>query len=321
MKLLKSIQLQCGQTYLAQTDDGYLLEIGDVFMSREKALGTRPYRFSDFQNPSDTNKRVMTICTLAGCPMHCTFCASRKSYKRKLKTEEIIDQVDCMLHWGLKFGRDGDPNNAKEFRILYTRMGEPMLNVESVVDSIRVFIKRYPHVNIGMSTSGIKTGLEQFMQHKDILPHIDMQFSLHSTSDIERSYLFDLPTGKTILSIPEIAKYSKLWYSLTGKPVCLNVILFKGYTYDFLYLRKFFNPEHIWLRLSPWNEIFGTEQFEGIMTEKDVIAKKPLSNNLKKIIKNIEQAGFAYAYAPAIDEEIKHHVACGQALQAFSLHA
>ena len=36
MKLLKTIQLKCGQTYLMRTDDGNILEVGDVFMSVEK---------------------------------------------------------------------------------------------------------------------------------------------------------------------------------------------------------------------------------------------------------------------------------------------
>ena len=53
MKLLKTIQLKCGQTYLMRTDDGNILEVGDVFMSVEKEVGTRPYHFEDFDNPSD----------------------------------------------------------------------------------------------------------------------------------------------------------------------------------------------------------------------------------------------------------------------------
>ena len=38
MKLLKTIQLKCGQTYLMRTDDGNILEVGDVFMSVEKEV-------------------------------------------------------------------------------------------------------------------------------------------------------------------------------------------------------------------------------------------------------------------------------------------
>ena len=41
------------------------------------------------------------------------------------------------------------------------------------------------------------------------------------------------------------------------------------------------------------------------------------SKKLKDIIDEIESLEIAYAYAPAIDEEIKNNVACGQALEAF----
>ena len=50
MELIKTIELKCGQTYLLKLEDGNVLEVGDVFMSREKGYGTRPYHFSDFEN-------------------------------------------------------------------------------------------------------------------------------------------------------------------------------------------------------------------------------------------------------------------------------
>ena len=45
MELVKTIELKCGQTYLLKLNDGNVLEAGDVFMSREKGYGTRPYHF------------------------------------------------------------------------------------------------------------------------------------------------------------------------------------------------------------------------------------------------------------------------------------
>lgn len=317
MKLVKKLDLACGQAYLVTTEDNHYLECGDVFMAREESYGTRPYRFVDFQAPSDNNKRVMTICTIAGCPMNCSFCASRRSFKRKLSQEEIIEQVDFMINNGISCGRDSDPNNSQEFRILYTRMGEPMLNVEAVINSIKVFISRYPGVIIGMSTCGIRQGLEKLLESPELLPRIDMQISFHSTENSERDILFGVKTGVNIMDIAEIAEFSKRWFNLSGKKLCLNIILFEGYSYDIGLLMRYFNSEHIWLRLSPWNEVPNIKM-QGLLKEEDVINKKPLSSQyLKNIIREIEAFGIAYAYAPAIDEEIKHNVACGQALVAF----
>jgi 23S rRNA (adenine2503-C2)-methyltransferase len=322
MKVKKRIDIPCGQTYLFELDDGNLLEAGDVFMARERSYGSRPYRFADFDNPSDHNKRVMTICTMAGCPVGCRFCASSRTFKRKLTRDEIVDQVTSMVDNGVALGRDADPNNAHEFRILYTRMGEPMLNADNVVGSVKDFIRMYPHVIVGMSTSGFRKGVDKFLESPEVIPYIDMQFSLHSTNDDERKWLFDGDIGKTMMSIPQIGEAVGEWAKHTERKTSLNVILFDGFTYDFKSLLDHFDREQIWLRLSPWNVVQKAEEhgFEGMLRSDDVMHKKPMSGeNLKKIITQIEELGIVYSYAPAIDEEIKYQVACGQALEAFRL--
>lgn len=316
MKLLKTIELKCGQTYLTQLADGNILEVGDVFMAVEKGLGTRPYKFEDFDAPSDTNKRVMTICTMAGCCCNCQFCASRNSFSRNLTAQEMVDQVEFMIKEGIKRGRNESPNNAKEFRVLYTRMGEPMINVKNVVESIRILKEKYPKLIIGMSTSGYKKGLDYLIQNSDILEYMDLQLSVHSTSDNERTKLFG--NCNSIMNIEELLKYAHKIYSLTGKKVSLNMIMFKGYTYDFKSLLKYISKDDIWIRLSPFNVVGNEFGLEGLIKTEDVINKNPItSQELNDIITNLNESGIAYSYAPAIDEEIKNNVACGQALEAF----
>lgn len=318
MKITNTLQIPCGQTYLMRTHEGYFIEAGDVFMSSEKGLGTRPYHFRDFENPSDLEKRVMTISTMAGCPCKCEFCASRKSFKRNLSGYEIADQVKSMEYEGTRYGRIYGAQDAKEFRVLFTRMGEPMLNVDNVIDGIRRLIAMYPYnILIGMSTSGYKAGLAKFMTALDILPYIDMQFSVHSTSQDQRDLLFD--TTKN-MALEELAVAASEWFHLTGNKVGLNFILFEHGEYDFVKLvdELGFNPKHVWVRLSPWNVVEGEFKFRSLLNTDDVIVKKPItSERLKDVIANLERSRISYSYAPAIDEEIKHNVACGQALAAF----
>lgn len=316
MKLIKTIYLNCGQTYLAELDDGNVLEMGDVFMSVEKDLGTRPYKFSEFENPSDVNKRVMTICTMAGCNCSCEFCASRNSFKRNLTVDEIVGQIDFMIQEGIKSGRNETPNNAEEFRVLYTRMGEPMLNVKNVVDSIRILKAKYPKMIVGMSTSGYKKGLDYLLKNEDILHFMDLQLSTHSTSNVERYKLFN--KGNAIMNIEELLQYAHKIYSITKKQVSLNMIIFKGYTYDFKSLLQYIDKKEIWVRLSPFNVVGNKFGLYGLIKTEDVLNKKPITSvELKNIISNLNESGIAYSYAPAIDEEIKNNVACGQALEAF----
>jgi len=48
-----------------------------------------------------------------------------------------------------------------------------------------------------------------------------------------------------------------------------------------------------------------------LIKQQDVIEKKPLSSEeLKYVMDNLDRSGFRYAYAPAIDEEIKYNAAC-----------
>ncbi len=322
MKVKKRLDIPCGQTYLFELEDGNLLEAGDVFMARERAYGTRPYRFADFDAPSDHNKRVMTICTMAGCPVGCRFCASSRTFKRKLTSTEIVGQVLAMVDNGVALGRDADPANAHEFRVLYTRMGEPMLNADNVVASVKELIRRWPHIIVGMSTSGFQKGVDTFLQSPDVIPYVDMQFSLHSTSDSERRWLFDGEIGTKMMSIPQIGESVRAWAKHTERKTSLNVILFDGFTYDFASLLEHFDPKDIWLRLSPWNVVQKSEEhgFEGMLRSDDVLHKRPMSSEkLRGIIDDIEKLGIVYSYAPAIDEEIKYQVACGQALEAFRL--
>lgn len=316
--LEKEINLACGQTYITKTIDGHLIEMGDVFMSIERKIGTRPYEFSKFESPADTEKRVMTISTMIGCTSSCKFCASSNSFVRNLSAEEIVGQVEFMIEQGIIRGRNNNPNNSKEFRVLFTRMGEPLVNHANVVDAIIELKSLYPHIIVGMSTSGYDEGFINLInteKGREALSCMDFQFSVHSTSDEERKQLFG---RNNIIDIERIMECVNILSNHTNKKIGLNFILFEGYTYDFKSLLKYAKADKFWIRLSPWNDVDGITGLKGLINTEDVIHKKPItSKELKLVIENLDESGISYSYAPAIDEEIKHKVACGQALEAF----
>ncbi len=318
MKTIKAIEMECGQAYVAELGKGEFLEMGDVFLPNENEAGTRPYRFRDFGNVSDMHKRVLTICSMLGCSMGCKFCAVRRSFKRNLTAGELVGQIDYLLEQGKAYGRSTDPLESKEFHVLYTRMGEPCLNIENVLGSIYELADRYPHVKIGMSTIGWRQGVEKFLDHPEIAKHIMMQFSAHGTDEETRAALFDMKNIGAIMSLPEMGKWVKEFRKLNPRKVSLNVILFEGRQYDFRKLKDYFGMEDIYIRLSPLNMTENAEQqgFRGLLREEDVLYKEALSSqSLQGILENLDETGFSYAYAPAIDEEIRHKAACGQALE------
>ncbi|MCX6733442.1 MAG: radical SAM protein [Candidatus Peregrinibacteria bacterium] len=316
--VIKTIQMQCGQAYVVQLADGSLIELGDVYLPNENKLGTRPYRYRDFGNISDKNKRVITLCTMVGCSMKCKFCSVRQTFKRLLTAEDIVNEVEFCLEEGKKYGRSSDPMESKEFNVLYTRMGEPTANITNVITSIQELVRRWPHVKIGMSTTAPSVRVYDFLKYPDIAKHIMMQFSVHGTDEDMRSGLFMAPTGKVLMGLPEIAKFAKDFRKLNPRMISLNFILFQGFNYDFKRLREIFDVEDVYLRLSPLNATENSVSFglRGLIREEDVDQKAPISSQeLKDIIQQIEECGFSYAFAPAIDEEITYKAACGQALE------
>ena len=76
-----------------------------------------------------TEKRL-TAClsSQVGCPMDCKFCATGKEgLKRSLKTSEILDQILFIEN----------EMNRKVNNIVFMGMGEPLLNIDDLLLSIR----------------------------------------------------------------------------------------------------------------------------------------------------------------------------------------
>ena len=76
-----------------------------------------------------TEKRL-TAClsSQVGCPMDCKFCATGKEgLKRSLKTSEILDQILFIEN----------EMNRKVTNIVFMGMGEPLLNIDDLLFSIR----------------------------------------------------------------------------------------------------------------------------------------------------------------------------------------
>jgi len=116
-------------------DDGF--KVSDLIV-QEKNLandGTLKLLLSTDDNESiecvgiPTEKRL-TAClsSQVGCPMDCKFCATGKEgLKRSLKASEILDQILFIEN----------EMNRKVTNIVFMGMGEPLLNIEDLLLSIR----------------------------------------------------------------------------------------------------------------------------------------------------------------------------------------
>ena len=240
MEVKKSKQFVNGIVYCLALEDGKLIETTDTFLPfyTKDAIG-RKQNFLDNNNLGDRSERWMIgVSTMSGCPVRCKFCATgnMKSY-RNLTAEEIVEQVEFIVNNNPNF----NPTESKEFKINYTRMGEPFLNIDEVKKAIAIINDKYPNAHHYISTIGIKGSDFSFV--KD---NITLQISLHSFDDEKRNWLIPFKNKLTIEELGQIRTESNL-------KTTINLTLIDESDFDAEKLQKYFDKEHFFVKLSPIN--------------------------------------------------------------------
>ena len=107
-------------------------------------------------------KGRMTQClsTQVGCAMACTFCSTGDmGFTRNMTMGEIVGQVQAAR----AYLNDDRPERPVIRNLVYMGMGEPLLNFENLMNSLRTLHNRkglaFSSRRITVSTCGIKTGL------------------------------------------------------------------------------------------------------------------------------------------------------------------
>jgi 23S rRNA (adenine2503-C2)-methyltransferase len=207
-------------------------------------------------------KWTVGISTQSGCPIKCKFCAvnrlTDKQGWRNLTSAEMIEQVDYAVAKAQEINGGLNPNDSGIFRILFTRMGEPALNIDNVGEAIVTLKTLYPEAKIQISTIGIKKSkklvrdlliLEQLFGYD----WLELQFSIHSTDNTFRKWL----QNETVMSNEEIGKLAKMWYeSAPNRPwkATLNFALAADTPFVPADLKTQFDPKTVFCKVSPINE-------------------------------------------------------------------
>ena len=156
--------------YLFALDDGATIE--SVFIPEER-------------------RRTICISTQAGCPLKCAFCLTGiGGYKRNLKPWEILGQV---AHVMADVDGDGGPNDPMPWNVVVMGMGEPLLNYEATVASLRILMDRegfgVSPRKLTLSTVGILPALEKLMR-EPVRPNLAI--SLHASNTALRRELMPI---------------------------------------------------------------------------------------------------------------------------------
>jgi len=206
MEIIKLLNSHDGKTikYLQRTEDDNIIETGYY----------------------DLDEYVICISSQIGCSMNCVFCSTaapldsqRPNLKfiRNLTSGEIVRQVKNVLNLL-------DENNLSRKRILfsYMGMGEPFLNYDNVMESIRALSQDYPGSRATIATLGTKAGLIRKSAHNKFNVLLKIHLSLHAPNDELRRRI--LPKAENIDNALEALRY----FSLTRNTPCkVNYILIK----------------------------------------------------------------------------------------------
>jgi len=240
MKYLRSKHFANGSVYALETDDGYPIEVTDTFLPfyTKDAIGRGQNKLDNSEIGDRTERWMIGVSCMSGCPVRCKFCATGQLKKwRNLTAFEIVEQVKFILERNPEY----KPYKAKEFKINYTRMGEPFLNIEQVKMAIGIISDMYPNTHHYISTIGVKGS--DFGWIKD---NVTLQISLHSLDEEKRDWL--IPYKKK-LSIEELGNIN----TASDLKTTLNMTLVDRDDFDINILKRHFSPLEFFVKLSPIN--------------------------------------------------------------------
>ena len=134
--------------------------------------------------PSHEGGERTTLCisTQVGCPLACSFCATGAlGFTRNLSVAEILDQV-CRM-------REQLAPAQRLTNVVYMGMGEPLLNLPAVVESVRVLLHPKAFAlgprKITVSTAGVVPKIGALLA---AVP-VNLAVSLHAPTDAVRDEL------------------------------------------------------------------------------------------------------------------------------------
>jgi 23S rRNA (adenine2503-C2)-methyltransferase len=158
-------------------------------------------------------RRSLCLSSQSGCPLTCTFCATgQMRFGRNLSTAEILDQA-------LHFRRAEAVDHA-----VFMGMGEPMLNVDAVVEAARLLPDLgVTHRRTTVSTVGWLPGLRRFVDEVD--EPIRLALSLHAPTDELRSEL--MPVNDRYPLADALAECRR-YFELRRRKVFVEYVMLRG---------------------------------------------------------------------------------------------
>lgn len=198
-----------------------------------------------------SEKWVLIVSSLFGCPVRCSMCDAGGAYRGKLTADEILAQIDFLVE--KRFPRGEIP--VRKFKVQFARMGEPALN-PAVLGVLGDLPSRYraPGLFPALSTVAPARSRDFFeglraVKERCYRERFQLQFSIHSTDEKKRDELMPYPKW----NLGEVARYGERFHRKGERKVSLNFSLMREMPVDPGILRRLFDPEHFVIKLTPLN--------------------------------------------------------------------
>lgn len=169
-----------------------------------------------------TDRITACISSQVGCSLSCKFCATGyMERKRNLDAAEIYDQV--VLLRKLSEDEYGRPLT----NIVYMGMGEPLLNYQNVMNSIKFITSEeglgISYKRITVSTAGIAKMIKRL---GDDEAKFNLALSLHAANDEKRNQIMAINETNSLSILQKALNY---YYSKTNNPVTFEYIVFNKF--------------------------------------------------------------------------------------------
>ena len=236
-------------------------------------------------------RKTICVSSQVGCPLGCLFCATGKmGFKRNLTLSEIVSQV-------IFFARLLKDSAEKVTNLVFMGMGEPFLNSENVLNTIKVLNDK-DGFNLGMrhisiSTVGITEGIEKLACENW---QVNLAVSLHAPNNELRSKL--IPVNEKY-PLEKIFAAVNSYLLKTHRRVMFEYLLIDGVNdtdENALQLSGLMKKPLYFVNLIPYNQ---TGYFKASSPEK-----------VKRFKEILESNGVAVTQRYRFGEEIE--AACGQ---------
>ena len=185
-----------------------------VFTKSDMVCEAVLYKYEDYY------KRTVICCSVqSGCPVGCTFCGTGSKFVRNLTSDEIIEQIMIVLKDRNLI--DNINKKCKKLQFMFMSMGEPMLNIDNVIEALKVLHKKFSNADLLLSTIGVNND-ETFSKIIDIsksIKKVGLQFSIHKSNDKDRNKLIPF---KNKMNLQKIRDAGIVWWKETGRKPYLN---------------------------------------------------------------------------------------------------